>query len=68
MQALSCFVKTISEPECLTLSHVVQLGDILSNVESYFTQIHCQEAHDKIGWLLAAQLVCLLFQVWKALC
>ena len=45
----SVFCQISAEPGRLTLRHVVQLWDILSDVESYFTQIHCQEGHDKIA-------------------
>jgi len=42
MQALSYFVKTINEPECLVLRQVVQLRDILSDLETCLTQDYCQ--------------------------
>ena len=41
----SVFCQISAEPGRLTLRHVVQPWDILSDIESYFTQIHCQEAH-----------------------
>ena len=54
MQALSYFVKTINEPECLILRQAVQLQDILSDFETCLTQDYCQDAHDKIACKLSS--------------
>ncbi len=53
IQALSYFVKTINEPECLVLRQAVQLQDILSNPETCLTQDYCQDARDKIACKLS---------------
>ena len=53
MQALSYFVKTINEPECLILRQAVQLRDILSDLETCLTQDHCQDACYKIAYKLS---------------
>ena len=54
MQALSYFVKTINEPECLILRQAVQLQDILSVLETCLTQDYCQDARDKIACKLSS--------------
>lgn len=40
----SCLVlfNNVSEPDCLTSRQAVELRDILSDFDSYFTQDHCQ--------------------------
>ena len=53
MQALSYFVKTINEPECLILRQAVQLRDILSDLETCLTQDYCQDARNKIACKLS---------------
>ena len=51
------FCQISAEPGRLTLRHAVQPWDILSDAESYFTQIYCQEAHDKLSHVLSRQSV-----------
>ncbi len=52
-QAVSYFVKTFHEPECLILRQAVRLQDILSDLETCLTQNYCQDARIKIACKLS---------------
>ena len=43
----------MNEPECLILRQAVQLGDILSDLETCLTQDYCQDARNKIACKLS---------------
>ena len=65
VQALSYFVKSINEPECLDLRQAVQLRDILSDLETCLTQDYCQDARNKIACKLSHLLSRMSMSRWS---